>query len=202
MISVDDYLALPSEAAERARAVSLGWNDAGIDAHSVRAWIFAAALGDAERIPYDPEILCVASMLHDLALHEPFDAHRTPFEYVGGAVSMVFAIGAGLGEDAARSIADAIEDHMRDAVDVRERPEGYLLEASTALDVSGRDTGRWDRRLLREVAGRLPRGDFAETFAAAIHRQAARKRTSTAAALDASGRIRRGEAIWNGIVAG
>ncbi|MDQ4212893.1 HD domain-containing protein [Microbacterium sp. ASV81] len=192
-----DYLEAPSDLAHRAIETARTWLDPRILAHSERSWVFAAALGEQEGLDFDPEILCLSSMLHDLGLAEPFDAHRAPFEQASGAVATIFAAGAGMHPPRARAIAVAIEAHMRDEIDPVRTPEGYLLEAATALDVCGRDLDQWDARLLREVVEQLPRTDFTEQFTHAIHRDAARKPGTAAAALDGSGRIRTGEEIWS-----
>ena len=57
--------------------------------HCDRAELWAASLGRLERIPYDGELLYVASMLHDGGLLPAFDNHLAPFEGAGGDVGWV-----------------------------------------------------------------------------------------------------------------
>lgn len=197
MSRVEQYLALPSETARRAALVSARWSPPSIHRHSVRSWVLAALLGDSLGYAYDPELLCVASLLHDLALTAPFDAHETAFEVSGGAVGAVFALGAGWSSDRADRVAAIIEAHMQTSVDPDVDLEGHLLESSTSIDVAGVGMDLVDAADLAELVARSPRGDFAETFAAAVHTDAARKPGSNAARLDGSGRIAQGESAWS-----
>jgi hypothetical protein len=68
-------------------------------------------------------------------------------------------------------------------VDVADDPEGYLLELSTALDISGRNAGDWSGELKAEILRRLPRLDLVTEFVRCFEDQASRKPGSSAAAL-------------------
>ena len=84
-------------------------------------------------------------------------------------------------------LAEVIVRHMWDTVDPHLDPEGYLLEAGTGLDISGRDPDRWSPRLRAEVLAVHPRLDLTTEFVACFTDQARRKPTSSAAAALASG---------------
>lgn len=159
--------------------------------HAVRSWLWAAALGTAEGIPYDPELLQVAALLHDLGLEEPFDSVRVPFEHAGGAVAWVFGAGAGWAPARRDRLAGAIVAHMADAVDPAADPEGYLLERATALDISGRGAADWPEPFRAEVLAAWPRLDLVDRFARCFAGQAARKPLSAAGAAVRSGLLRR-----------
>ncbi len=64
---------------------------------------------------------------------------------------------------------------MWDVVDVATDPEGYLLELSTGMDISGRRTEDIPPDLRAEVLARYPRLGLAEEFIAAFEDQARRK---------------------------
>jgi hypothetical protein len=64
---------------------------------------------------------------------------------------------------------------MWDAVDVATDPEGYLLELSTGMDISGRRTEDIPPDLRADVLARYPRLGLAEEFIAAFEDQATRK---------------------------
>jgi hypothetical protein len=155
--------------------------------HSVRAYVWAAHMGTARGIAFDPELLYVAALLHDFGLLEPFDSHRLPFEIGGGHVAAVFAAGAGWPAVRRARVAEVIVAHMADSVDAAADPEGYLLECSTAFDISGRAPEDFPVELREEVLARYPRLDLATQFLACFEDQARRKPDSTAAAAVRSG---------------
>jgi HD superfamily phosphodiesterase len=123
--------------------------------HAVRSAVFAAAYGRVTGVRYDPELLHVAGLLHDLGLEPAFDSHRLPFEVAGGELAWVF--GAGLGWPAQRRqrLADIVVRHMWDDVDPALDPEGHLLQRATSLDISGRRVDEWPARLRARRAGGL-----------------------------------------------
>jgi len=143
--------------------------------HSIRAYLWAAGYALAQGITFDAELLYVAAMLHDLALVKEFDNHTLPFEEAGGHVAWVFGAAAGWPLARRRRAAEIIVRHMWDVVDVATDPEGYLLELSTAMDISGRHTEAIPPDLRADVLARYPRLGLAEEFIAAFEDQATRK---------------------------
>lgn len=197
---IDELLRPPSAAAALALQVAEQWCSPAVLRHSMRSWVWARSLADAEGLDYDAELLFVAAALHDIGVAEPFDAHRTPFEGAGGAAAWVFAAGAGWPTERRIRLQEVIERHMWVEVDPTLDAEGHLLEVATSLDVAGAGSSRWDAQLLRVVMARLPRADFAAEFDAAIRDQAERKPASAAARLARSGRIADGELTWLSLV--
>jgi hypothetical protein len=187
----------PTPTAALALEVAARWCSTDLLNHSIRSWIFARTLGDSLGIAYDAELLYVASLLHDIGVTEHFDAHEVPFETAGGAVGWVFAAGAGWDALRRDRVLEVIERHMWVSVEPDFDPEGHLLEVATSLDVAGAGTELWSRDLELAVATAFPRGEFSESFEAQIHAQARRKPTSSAARLDASGRVAAGGAQWS-----
>jgi HD superfamily phosphodiesterase len=43
--------------------------------HVMRSWLFSAAIAQLKDAPHDPEVLAVATLLHDLGLARAFDGH-------------------------------------------------------------------------------------------------------------------------------
>jgi len=149
--------------------------------HSVRAYLWAAGYAVAQGIAFDAELLYVAAMLHDLALVQEFDNHTIPFEEAGGHVAWVFGAAAGWPLERRRRAAEIIVRHMWDVVDLATDPEGYLLEFSTGMDISGRRTEAIPPDLRADVLARYPRLGLAEEFIAAFEDQATRKPSCLAA---------------------
>jgi hypothetical protein len=155
--------------------------------HSIRAYLWAAGYGFERGIRFDAELLYVSAMLHDLALVREFDNHLLPFEEAGGHIARVFGAAAGWPADRRRRAAEVIVRHMWDAVDVARDPEGHLLELSTAMDISGRQTGEIPRDLRADVLARYPRLGLAEEFVGYFEDQARRKPLCLAAKFVQSG---------------
>jgi hypothetical protein len=149
--------------------------------HSVRSYLWAAGYAVTRGIAFDAELLYVSAMLHDLSLVPAFDNYSLPFEEAGGHLAWVFGAAAGWPVERRRRAADVIVRHMWDAVDVTTDPEGHLLELSTAMDVSGRQTDDIPPGLRAEVLERYPRLGFAEEMIESFERQAARKPNCLAA---------------------
>ncbi|SEO32319.1 HD domain-containing protein [Actinacidiphila rubida] len=149
--------------------------------HSLRAYVWAAARGVADGIPFDPELLYVAALFHDIGLERAFDNHTLPFEEAGGHVAGVFAAGAGWPAERRQRVADVIVRHMWREVDVSADPEGHLLARATATEIVGREADAYPRGFRAEVLERYPRLDLAEQFLACFRAQAARKPASSAA---------------------
>ncbi|GAA4074466.1 HD domain-containing protein [Nonomuraea soli] len=149
--------------------------------HSIRAYLWAADHAGRHGIAFDAELLFVSAMLHDIGLAAAFDNVSVPFEDAGGHVAWVFGAGAGWPVERRRRAAEVIVRHMWDVVDVTEDPEGHLLELSTAMDISGRQTDEIPAEVRREVLAAYPRLDLVTEFAACFVAQGERKPGSLAA---------------------
>jgi hypothetical protein len=148
--------------------------------HVWRSYLWSASLGVQRGLAFDPELLFVAAMLHDIGLVPAFDAHEVPFEEAGGQVAAVFAAGAGWPAPRRVRVAEIVVRHMWPSVDPDDDPEGHLLEVGTGLDISGRGADLWPAALRTEVLDRYPRLDLAAEFTRLLQLQAARKPGSSA----------------------
>ncbi|MFD5220842.1 HD domain-containing protein [Streptomyces tendae] len=164
--------------------------------HSLRAYSWAAARGTADGVPFDPELLYVAALFHDIGLVPVFDSHTVAFEEAGGHVARVFAAGAGWPAERRARLSDVIVRHMWPRVDVATDPEGHLLARATATEIVGTEADAYPPSFRDEVLHRWPRLDLTASFLACFQDQAKRKPDSLAAGAVRSGladRIRRPE---------
>ncbi|MBT1672193.1 HD domain-containing protein [Curtobacterium flaccumfaciens pv. flaccumfaciens] len=123
-VDVEALLTPPSPVAARALDVVRAWSEPALVNHCLRSWAWAVLLAPTVDLEPDPELLFVATMLHDLGVTPSFDAHRVPFEDAGGAVGSVFALGAGWDAVRARRVGEIIERHMWRSVDPGSTPRG------------------------------------------------------------------------------
>lgn len=149
--------------------------------HCLRSYVWAAAYGSREGVAYDSELLYVGSLLHDIGLVPEFDSHAVGFDDASGHVAYVFATGAGWDEERRTRLVDIVLSHMWDVVDVDVHPEGFLLERSTSMDISGRYMDDFPADFKDAVLARLPRAGLAEEFLACFRDQAGRKPASSPA---------------------
>ena len=186
-MTLDDVAGPGTAAASAALEVASAYESPALLNHSLRAYAWAAAHGLTRGIGFDPELLYVAALFHDLGLVPAFDSHTVPFEDAGGHVARVFAAGAGWPADRRERLAEVIIRHMWRRVDVSADPEGYLLARATQTEVIGTNLDDFPPGFRAEVLERYPRLDIAESFLACLEAQADRKPGSSAAASVRSG---------------
>ncbi|MBT2487684.1 cyanamide hydratase [Streptomyces sp. ISL-96] len=181
-MKLDDLVIPSTSACAAALEVASAYCSPALLNHSARAYIWAAAYGSSRDITFDPELLYVASMLHDIGLATEFDNHTVSFDEAGGHVAWVFAAGAGWPAERRTRLSEVIVRHMWDQVDVAMDAEGHLLERSTSTDISGRNVDDFPAGFRAEVLERYPRHGLAEEFLSCFRNQAERKPDSSAAA--------------------
>lgn len=174
-------LVLPDGSAPAAALeVATAYHSPALLNHSLRAYVWAAALGEAEGVAFDAELLYVAALFHDLGLVPVFDSHTVPFEEAGGHLAGVFAAGAGWPAGRRARLSEVIVRHMWPHVEVSADPEGHLLSRATATEIVGKEADALPADFRAEVLERYPRLDLAERFLACFQAQAARKPGSPA----------------------
>lgn len=169
-------------AAGAALAVATRFYTPALLNHCVRSYLWGATYAAAHHIDFDAELYYVAALLHDIALTEPFDSHRLPFEVAGGDLAWVFGVAAGWPGARADRAAEIIVLHMRDDVAATDDPEAHLLQVATAWDVVGRRPAEFSPEVRAEVLASYPRGEFGAEFTECFRDQAERKPASAAAA--------------------
>ncbi len=142
-------------------------------AHSVRAYLWGAAIAAREGLAFAREVLWTASLLHDLAL-TTIPRNTMCFEVEGAEFARRFLERHGLPAEHAERAAIAIILHMQPGVTVADGVEALLLDRATGLDVRGADFELVDE-VRPAVMAAFPRGDFDRRFLDAIGREARRR---------------------------
>jgi hypothetical protein len=169
------------DATEACEGASVG-PDTWLFPHSQRSFHLARYIAAARGIPYDPEVLWVASMFHDIGLVA--DEPGSPCFAVRSA-DRAYEFAAAHGWSAGRStqLANSISMHINIRVSRWISPEGHLLNAASALDVAGLGLRAFDCEFVRIELAREREPDFGESIADAWNRSAAQNPRCRAAVL-------------------
>jgi hypothetical protein len=186
-VILDDLVVPGTAASAAALEVASAYESPALLNHSLRAYAWAAAHGTMSGIGFDPELLYVAALFHDIGLVPAFDSYAVPFEEAGGHVAGVFAAGAGWQAGRRERLAEVIIRHMWRQVDVSTDPEGYLLARATQTEITGTNLDDFPPGFRAEVLERHPRLDITGEFLACLEGQADRKPGSAAGASVRSG---------------
>ena len=104
--------------------------------HSMRSWLFSVLLSeDAERAP-DPELLAVATILHDLGLTDRYSAENR-FEIDGANAARSFLKGRGISTQQMQVVWDAIALHTTRSIALHKEPEVAMTHSGITMDVLG-----------------------------------------------------------------
>ena len=154
--------------------------------HSVRCYAWAVELARHDELEFDPEILYVSAMLHDIGLVPAYDLGGS-YEVDGAIAAERLVREAAEPEERARAIYDAIALHNDDAMPPDPAPETVLLWDATGVDVTGERIEDVRPEIVAAVLAAYPRLEFKRDFGARFLDQATRKPTSKAAGMASAG---------------
>ena len=177
-----------SELARRARERITDVAPPALVNHSVRSYAWAVELARHDRLEFDPEILYVSAMLHDIGLVPEYDLGGC-YEVDGAIAAERLVREAGEPEARARAIYDVIALHNDEEMAQDATAEVVLLWDSTGVDVTGDRYTDIRPEIAPGVLEAYPRLGFKQTFGALFADQASRKPTCKAAAMAATGML-------------
>ncbi|MER5766513.1 HD domain-containing protein [Streptomyces sp. NPDC001985] len=105
--------------------------------HSRRVYFFGALQGRARGLSFDPELLYIGAMFHDLGLGERFHGSGRRFEVDGADEARRFLAARGVPEDSVRRVWTAIALHTTPGIPEFMEPEVALVTAGVEYDVLG-----------------------------------------------------------------
>jgi len=106
--------------------------------HSMRVYAWGALAGMRQGLNFDPELLYVGAMFHDLGLAERFHGSALRFEVDGANTARDFLRSHGLPEQEIAKVWSAIAFHTTPGIPQFMHPEAALLHIAAGMDVAGR----------------------------------------------------------------
>ncbi|AHX13374.1 phosphohydrolase [Dyella jiangningensis] len=106
--------------------------------HSMRVYAWGALAGMRQGLNFDPELLYVGAMFHDLGLADRFHGSALRFEVDGANAARDFLRSHGLPEQEIAKVWSAIAFHTTPGIPQLMHPEAALLHIAAGMDVAGR----------------------------------------------------------------
>ena len=105
--------------------------------HSRRVYWWGSLQGRNRGLSFDPELLYIGAMFHDLGLNEQFRGSGRRFEVDSADEARRYLQGHGVPEDSIRRVWTAIALHTTPAIPQYMEPEVALVTAGVEYDVLG-----------------------------------------------------------------
>jgi hypothetical protein len=128
--------------------------------HSRRVFLWGSLQGEKHGLDYDPELLYVGAMFHDIGLVE---GHRSPderFEIDGANAARRFLEERGVPEEEVMTVWESIALHTTPEVPRYKQPEVALVTAGVELDVLGIGFDDVPAAVRDEIVAAHPRTGF------------------------------------------
>ena len=127
--------------------------------HSRRVFLFGALSGERKQLAYNPELLYVGAMFHDLGLVEGHRSDNERFEVDGANAAAAFLKPFGLSDDDIEQVWLSIALHTTPGVPQHLRPTVALVTAGVEMDVLGLDYAAFTTVQREAVVHAHPRGE-------------------------------------------
>ncbi len=129
--------------------------------HSTRVYLWGALSGRRSHIPFDPELLYVASMFHDIGLTPDFKESQLRFEVDGANAARDFLRSRHVDETDVLKVWTAIALHTTPGIPEHMHGEIALVQAGAGMDVAGRGFEAFTEQERTAVINAYPRNaDF------------------------------------------
>jgi len=136
--------------------------------HSQRVYLFGALRGRAQGLRYDPELLYVGAMFHDLGLTDKYRRTDQRFEIDGADEARRFLLAHGVSEDLTTLVWTGIALHTTPEIPLHMAPEIALVTRGVELDVLGIGYHAITTEQRDAVVRAHPRPDFKRQILAAF----------------------------------
>ncbi|MFC4809639.1 HD domain-containing protein [Paenibacillus sp. GCM10023250] len=154
IIIPDSKLAVEAAELLREHGGELLWN------HSNRVFLFASIQGKLQQTKYDPELLYISSLFHDLGLTPAFRSPDKRFEVDGANAARDFLRSRGVPEESIRLVWDAVALHTTIGIVEYKEAEAALMNFGVAYDVVGKNFDLITEEVRRQIVHAFPRNRF------------------------------------------
>ncbi|HEV2478838.1 MAG TPA: HD domain-containing protein [Puia sp.] len=128
--------------------------------HSLRVFLFASLNGKRNSLDYDPELLYISAIFHDLGLTKHYSSPDKRFEVDGANAAREFLNAHGLPRTTQQLVWDAIALHTTIGIAEYKENEVALLYSGVGLDVMGEGYQNLSAADRNEIIEAFPRTDF------------------------------------------
>jgi hypothetical protein len=140
--------------------------------HSQRVFLWASLQGEKLGLDYDPELLYVGAMFHDIGLVDGYRSEHERFEIDGANAARAILERHGLPEERVMTVWESIALHTTPEVPRYKQPEVRLMALGVQYDVVGRHFDDVTPEQREAVIAACPRTGFktgiVEAFSAGI----------------------------------
>jgi len=136
--------------------------------HSRRVYLFGSLRGRAQGLRFDPELLYVGAMFHDLGLTSKYRRMDQRFEIDGADEARRFLLAHGIGTAPAETVWTAIALHTTPEIPLHMAPEVALVTRGVELDVLGIGYDAITDEQRAQIVAAHPRPDFKNQILAAF----------------------------------
>jgi hypothetical protein len=105
--------------------------------HSMRVYLFGALAGERKGLKFDPELLYVGAMFHEIGLTDRYRQSQLRFEVDGANAARDFLRSYGIPEASVEIVWDAIALHTTPGIPEHKKPEVALVTSGVEMDVLG-----------------------------------------------------------------
>jgi len=137
--------------------------------HAMRSWLFAEAIGRMKGIAYDPEIVAIGTILHDLGLTASVSGSNR-FEVNGADAALSFVRGKGLSDRRAQLVWDLVALNSTPSLALHKEPEVAVGTMGIGLDYGGFGIQALPAGDFERILGAYPRLKMKQRFADACCR--------------------------------
>ena len=127
--------------------------------HSTRVYLFGALAGIRKNLKFDPELLYIGAMFHDIGLTKQYSSATERFEVDGANAARAFLKQHAVPETAMDVVWDAIALHTTPGIPKHKKPEVALVTAGVEMDVLGIDYDGFSDSQRAAVVAAYPRGN-------------------------------------------
>jgi hypothetical protein len=128
--------------------------------HSKRVFLFGALAGLRRGLIFDPELLLVAAMFHDIGLTEAYSESQLRFEVDGANAARDFLRTHGIPEVSIEIVWDAIALHTTPGIPEHKKPVVALINVGVEMDVIGFRFEEFTNEEREVVIAAHPRNNF------------------------------------------